>query len=62
MNYTIKLLNFRLQNYTFYRYVFRLWVKKWIHEATERAQVTDYLLFTDFLRFEKYKDNRGIPS
>jgi len=54
-NYTIKLLSFRLQNYTFYRFAFRLWVKKWLHEATKRAQVTDYLLFIFFFVLKNIK-------
>jgi len=55
LNYTIKLLDFRLQNYSFYRFVFRLWVKKWLHEAIETTQVTDYLLFIFFFVLKNIK-------
>jgi len=54
-NRTIKLLSFRLQIYSFYRFAFRLWVKKWLHEATKRAQVTDYLLFIYFFVLKNIK-------
>ena len=48
-------ISFRLQNYTFYHYVYWLWVKKWLHEATKRAQVTDYLLFIFFFVLKNIK-------
>ena len=54
-NYTIKLLSFRLQIYSFYRFAFRLWVKKWLHEATKRAQVTDNPVFIYFFVLKNIK-------
>ena len=48
-------ISFRLQNYTFYHYVYWLWVKKWLHEATKRAQVTEYLLFIYFFVLKNIK-------
>jgi len=44
-----------LQIYSFYRFAIRLWVKKWLHEATKRAQVTDYLLFIYFFVLKNIK-------